>query len=116
MGSSIQDYAKKINSKITFIDCVSLLITTIFLLFLAIFLYYQQNILTIPVTYSVGSVTTITQDTVSDKRPFASISGKTYTFSWCMGADRVSSKNRVYFSNEEEALASGRRISKLCTK
>lgn len=116
MGSSIQDYAKKINSKITLFDCVSLLVTTIFLLFFVLFLYYRQKALRIPVTYTVGESETKSSVRYSNSSPFASISGKTYTFEWCMGSARVSAKNRIYFVNEEGAIKSGRRLSKLCTK
>ena len=116
MGSSIQDYAKKINSKTTLFDCVSLLITTIFLLSFTIFLYYRQKALSIPVTYVTGGEIVENNEIAGETLPFASISGKTYTFSWCMGANRVAVKNRIYFANEDEAIRSGRRLSKLCTK
>ena len=45
---------------------------------------------------------------------FASKNGKTYTFSWCQGANKIKEENKVFFSSEEEAVKSGRRLSKLC--
>jgi hypothetical protein len=52
----------------------------------------------------------------NDIRPFGSAKGKTYTFSWCQGSTRISSKNKIYFGSEEEAKGVGRRLSKLCKK
>lgn len=52
----------------------------------------------------------------SSSLPFASKQGKTYTFSWCQGAERIREKNKIFFDNEEAAQQSGRRLSKLCEK
>ncbi len=37
----------------------------------------------------------------------ASKNGKKYYFTWCSGASRISSKNRVYFNSTAEARARG---------
>ena len=116
MGSSIQDYAKKINSRLSFFDCMSILITTVFILLFSVFLYNEKKNNDIPVSYIVneeGLNSIVMHDEVL---PFASINGKTYTFSWCSGSSRISAKNRIYFKNEAEALATGRSLSKLCKK
>jgi hypothetical protein len=52
----------------------------------------------------------------TNSKPFGSKHGKTFTFSWCSGSDRILIKNKIYFSSSEEALASGRSLSKLCKK
>jgi hypothetical protein len=116
MGSSIQDYVKKINSSLTLLDCVSLLVTSIFLTSFLCFLYIQQREVSIPVSYESRKLEEGVSFSQGETRPFASILGKTYTFSWCMGSNRISLKNVVYFSSEEEALHSGRMLSKLCKK
>jgi hypothetical protein len=117
MGFSIQDYAKKINSRVSLLDCVSISVTTVFLLIFLGFLSIQQKNESIPVSYEVGkenfsSLVSATED----PRPFASRLGKTYTFSWCGGANRITIKNKIYFSDEDEAIQSGRTLSKLCQK
>jgi hypothetical protein len=115
MGSSIQDYAQKINSRLTFFDCISLLVTMVFLISLLLYLYLAKKEGGIPVSYNVANDTNgILQS--NDARPFGSVSGKTYTFSWCMGSNRISPKNLVYFLSEEDAIRSGRTLSKLCNK
>jgi hypothetical protein len=115
MGSSIQDYAKKINSKLTIFDCISLLITTVFLLCFLVYLYIEQKASNIPVSYILGKDEKVAASGAESK-PFGSKSGKTYTFSWCMGNTRILEKNKVYFVNEAEAQHGGRTLSKLCTK
>jgi hypothetical protein len=122
MGLSIQDYLKKINSSLSAADCISLLITMLFLGSFLIYLKMEHAKTSIPLSYTVGTST----DSIAhgegrpsdsqDSRPFGSSKGKTYTFSWCQGANRILVKNRVYFGSEEEAKQSGRTLSKLCSK
>ena len=122
MGLSIQDYLKKINSSLTRADCISLLITMLFLVSFLVYLKIENVKTSVPLSYVVGT----SPDSVSldkertsdsqDPRPFGSSKGKTYTFSWCQGATRILAKNRIYFSTEEEAKSSGRILSKLCQK
>ena len=50
MGSSIQDYAKKINSRLSFWDILSVFVTTLVLAIFAIFLYVKKENENIPVT------------------------------------------------------------------
>ena len=50
----------------------------------------------------------------TDTQIFASINGKTYTFSWCSGADKIKESNKIFFKSEEDAIATGRILSKLC--
>ena len=115
MGSSIQDYAKKINSRLTIFDCVSLLVTTVFLLCFLAYLYLEQKANDVPVSYIVGNEEIVSLSGAGSK-PFGSKNGKTYTFSWCSGSARISVKNKIYFTNEAEAKNSGRTLSKLCIK
>ncbi len=116
MGSSIQDYAKKINSKLSFLDCVSIFVTTLFILSFSVFLYNDKKNNTIPVSYIVGEEKYSSAVSYGETLPFASINGKTYTFSWCSGSGRISAKNRIYFKTEVDAVATGRTLSKLCKK
>ena len=115
MGSSIQDYLKKINSTITWHILISLLVTVFFLGLFLLFLYIKNNQGNIPVSY----IENVSQnnnkiDKNLDFRPFASINGKTYTFYWCQGGDKIKDINKIYFDNEEKAIKSGRFLSKLC--
>ncbi len=64
----------------------------------------------------VDEINTKNVDSNIESRPFASINGKTYTFSWCNGASVISPKNIIYFNTEKEAQNSGRTLSKLCKK
>lgn len=115
MGSSIQDYAKKINSKLSFWDILSIFVTTLALSVFAIFLYIKKGRENIPVSYISNSENNGIIDK-TDSRPFASRQGKTYTFSWCGGSNNISEKNKIYFENEDIAKSSGRALSKLCQK
>lgn len=115
MGSSIQDYAKKINSRLSFWDILSVSITTLALAIFAIFLYVKKENENIPVSYISNSENNGIIDK-TDSRPFASVNGKTYTFSWCGGSNNISEKNKIYFENEGLAKSSGRVLSKLCQK
>ena len=115
MGSSIQDYAKKINSRLTTLDCVSLLVTMVFLLAFLGFLTFERKQADIPVSYRVAtSAESIPPSSAS--LPFSSKNGKTYTFLWCQGAQMILVKNRIYYATKEEAEQSGKVLSKLCQK
>jgi c-di-AMP phosphodiesterase-like protein len=113
MGFSIQDNLKKINSRIPLSALVSLLVTTFFLTSFIIFLDAKEKRNDQPISYTEGRIEN-TPEKVVDSKPFGSISGTTYTFSWCQGSNRILPKNRVYFSNEQEAQTSKRTLSKLC--
>lgn len=114
MWTSIQENLKKINSYISWGDCLSLLTTTVFLATLISFLYIKKSDSYIPVKYIESGGNTSHID--GEPRPFASIGGKTYTFSWCQGSSVISEKNKIYFKSEEDAKNSGRELSKLCQK
>ena len=114
MLHSIQEYLKIINSRLTKLNCMSLLVTTICLALFTLYLYLDKNAENTAVSY-VQNESKFNTNT-SDSRPFASISGQTYTFSWCKGANNIILKNRLYFANEQEAKNSGRFLSKLCQK
>lgn len=115
MDSSIQEKLKKINSAITFADIVSLLLTALVLGLLCLYLYQKERDSYVPVTYEKSSSRS-TVEVPGVTRPFASKNGTTYTFSWCQGATMIKEANRIYFSSEEEAQASGRKMSLLCKK
>ncbi len=122
MWFSIQEYLKKINSRLTFVDILSLFTTLMFILTLLFYIQYQEYKNRKDVIYhvAVGDVIGVsdgnTTHGVTDARPFGSMKGKTYTFSWCQGSSRISSKNKIYFANEEEAKGRGRALSKMCKK
>ncbi len=115
MGSSIQDYAKKINSSLSFWDILSVFVTTLILAVFTVFLYIKKEKENIPVSYISNSENS-TGLIEKDSRPFASINGKTYTFYWCGGSNNISEKNKIYFTDEQNAKNSGRVLSKLCQK
>jgi hypothetical protein len=112
MNTIIQEYLKKINSKISLVDIYSILITTLFILGFIVYLYISK--IESPVTYikSNEEPKTLTNNSL----PFASVNGNTYTFAWCQGANVIKIKNRIYFTNENGAQQSGRSLSKLCQK
>lgn len=115
MGFSIQDYLKKINSRITALNCISLLVTTLFLLAFLGFLVFERKQTDIPVSYRVATSTeSVTSSSTS--LPFSSKNGKTYTFLWCQGAQMILVKNRIYYATKEEAERNGKVLSKLCQK
>ncbi|MFA6608692.1 MAG: hypothetical protein WCT07_02175 [Candidatus Paceibacterota bacterium] len=115
MGYSIQEYLKIINSRVAKLDYISLLITTVFLVSFSFYLYFYKNRENIGVSYS-SSDSNIMDINTSNQNPFASINGKTYTFSWCNGADKIKDFNKISFKTEEDAKNSGRTLSKLCQK
>ena len=117
MGYSIQEHLKKINSNLTLTDCLSLLVTTIILSAFVGYLYIEKSKTNIPVSYVKDTNQKVEVKIINNNtRPFASINGKTYTFSWCQGANVITDKNKIYFRTENEAQDSGRTLSKLCQK
>jgi hypothetical protein len=112
---SIQEYCKKINSRITIIDIASIAISALGLFLLYFYLLFHQKYTDKPIIYEEYTGT-YSAPLTSKALPFASVSGKTYTFSWCSGASRISDKHKIFFPNEESAKASGRYISKSCQK
>lgn len=119
MKCSIQEYLKKINSRLTLFNCLSLLGTVISLGGFLFFLYEQKKMNDTPVSYLEYKDKGVDNENVRigiDSRPFASVYGKTYTFFWCQGSQLISAKNRIYFVTESEAKSSGRTLSKLCKK
>ena len=111
--SSIQEYLKRINSKLTKLNCLSLFATAFCCLSFTGYLYLEKAGNNTPVSYIEGKFEKETSP-ATDSRPFASIKGKTYTFTWCQNSGAI--KKRVYFTSEEEAKMSGRVLSKLCQK
>ena len=113
MDSSIQDYAKIINRKLTITDCVSVFGTFLVLLGFLVFLVTKEVDASVPTVYTEG------EKEMAVPKPsdiFASKKGKTYTFSWCSGSKNISAKNKIFFHSEEDAKESGRVLSKLCDK
>ncbi len=122
MGYSIQEYLKKINSNLSSVAILSLFVTTTILALLFVYLNHKEDKSNIGVNYVIGTELAsplLDKDASAkemDPRPFGSSKGKTYTFTWCQGASRIASKNKIYFGSEEEARLVGRTLSKLCTK
>jgi hypothetical protein len=114
MGNSIQDYLKKINSRLSVFDAVSVVVTAVFLVILSVYLSWLFMLRQKPVTYTKGAAEE--RGSVGDSRPFGSRYGITYTYSWCQGNDRIKPENKVFFATIEEAESSGRTLSKLCAK
>ena len=132
--SSIQEYCKKINSALSFMEVISLLITTLFLAILLVWITVLKQSNYQEVIYSThsfiggekwaeNSLSKTGEDTggrttnqLQDTSPFGSKKGKTYTFSWCMGHTIITQNNKIYFATEEEARSKGRTLSKLCKK
>ena len=97
MGSSIQEIGKKINSGLSPFDSLSLSITSLFLAACAIWLMADSAKNTTPVTYIESEGTVLGE--VADNRPFGSVNGPTYTFSWCQGSSSILPKNKIYFTD-----------------
>lgn len=118
MDYSIQEYLKKINSWLSFYDCLSIFATALCVLLLSLYMYGTAHANTIETTYisNQNSEIMVQSITSNDSRPFASRKGKTYTFSWCSGSSRIASKNKIFFQSETEAQQSGRTLSKLCKR
>jgi hypothetical protein len=111
IGDSIPEFLRNINSRLTFLDCASILLTMVFLGGITGYLYMEKIRSQIPVVYIENTSNTV----ATDNRPFGSKNGTTYTFSWCQGANVILPKNKIYFVNENEAQNSGRSLSKLCS-
>lgn len=115
MLAIIQETLKKINSKITTIQIMSLLVTFFVVISFYICLYLEISGNNKPLIYKESN--DITGAGVNEKSTiFASINGTTYTFSWCQGANKIKEENKIFFSNEKEAINSGRRLSKMCNR
>lgn len=119
MGPSIQDYCKKINSDLTFTSIFSVFLVVVFLAGFIVYISYQESSLRKPISYTeatgMNASESVSNSSVQgNSRPFGSSKGKTYTFAWCQGSDRILEKNKVYFASEQDAKASGRTLSKLC--
>ena len=116
----IQDYLKKNNSRILKESLISLYITLILLIIFSIYIFYFYNKNTRSLVYRESILSDANISVKQTSLPaqvgkiFASVNGKTYTFSWCQGADKIKEENKVFFKTEVEAIASGRKLSKLC--
>lgn len=113
MLHTIPENLSKINSRISGTDAVSLAVTAFIILVFALFLIGQQEGEVAGVVYEPALHEEVKGE---DYRPFASVNGPTYTFSWCQGSDQIKQENIVYFANAEEAEKSGRTLSKLCQR
>ena len=102
---------RKINSSLTVFDCVSIFITTVFCVVMAVYFYESVKTKRVPVVYQVASSTS---EGNIDVRPFGSIQGTTYTFAWCQNGKAILQKNKILFKNEDDAKKHGRTLSKLC--
>ncbi len=113
--SSIQDYCKKINSRITYFDIASIAVVLIGIAVLVTYFHNEEQKMYKDVIYQEGSRTVVDVQKDSNQ-PFGSKTGTTYTFSWCQGSTRIKEKNKIFFSSEEDAEKEGRTLSKLCKK
>ena len=113
MWRSIPEILKRINSRLSAYDVISLAVMAIVLGSVALVIRIERQNEVLPVIYRQNGQVLGIQ---ADSRPFASKSGKTYTYSWCSGSTQIKPANKIYFANEGEAIASGRTLSKLCTK
>lgn len=111
----IQETIKKINRQI---DKTSLLSFSVTIILLIIFTFYINSQIkgdNTPVNYIENSnINTIIK--TNKTNIWASVNGITYTYSWCSGANNIKEVNRIYFASDEEAINSGKRLSKLCNK
>jgi hypothetical protein len=115
---SIQELLRKINSRLDIYDCLSIFVTAVIISGFSFYLFRDAQSNKLPITYTTAplNVSRTVEGASTDSRPFASKSGKTYTFSWCGGSANIKPTNKVYFADEVEAIRSGRRLSKLCAK
>ena len=115
IASSIQEYCKKINSRLTYFDIISISLIVSGIIFLSLYFQYSERKKYTDVIYQEGK--NLGLDVQKDRGlPFGSKTGKTYTFFWCQGSSRIKETNKIIFSNEEEASKAGRTLSKLCQK
>ncbi len=114
---SIQDYAKKINSRLSILDVIGVSSTSLILTGTTLYIL-TITVSASDVSYREGErVPQEASGSIPDANlPFASSKGKTYTFTWCSGSSKISTKNKIYFKTEAEAIATGRTLSKLCHK
>jgi hypothetical protein len=113
MAHSIQDYLRKINSRLSFFDCTAIAGTALVLAVLAFYIHGKRADARLPVIYRTNREVL---GATSDSRPFGSRKGTTYTYSWCSGSGQIKEANKVYFRDADAAEASGRTFSKLCNK
>lgn len=113
MPLTIPENLSKINSRLSAYDTASVAITAFIVLLFALYLIGKQEGEVAGVVYEPAQNEEMRGE---DYRPFASVNGPTYTFSWCQGADQIKRENIIYFANAEEAEKSGRTLSKLCQR
>ncbi len=113
MLAIIQENIKKINRQITFTDMVPFCVTLILIICFSFYINKENTGTMMDITYKENNVekTTIDHSTI-----FASINGTTYTYSWCQGANKIKEGNKIFFIDDQSAINSGRRLSKLCEK
>lgn len=113
MLRSIQEITIKINSRLSLMDEISLAVSALLIVCLALFMIAKDQKSRQDVVYTSSVKETLG---APDSRPFASKNGPTYTFAWCQGSDQIKQENIIYFANAEEAERSGRTLSKLCNR
>jgi uncharacterized protein YpmB len=109
---SIQDIVKNINRRLSFYDILALLILAALLLILTFTI--KVGVQPTTVSYEEGLDESSSSSDIAPLSIFASVSGKTYTYSWCQGASRIKEENKIFFRTEDEAKRTGRTLSKLC--
>jgi hypothetical protein len=120
IDTSIQDFLRKINSRILFyIHPAEALFFSALALFFLIFIITLSFI-----TKEDRHVFIYTEGKEEEASAqgkgsasfgyFGAKSGKVYYTSFCKAGSRVKEVNRVYFAKKEEAIGSGRTLSKLC--
>lgn len=114
MGTSIQDYLKEINSKVTYLDCASLTLSTVLLVLFVVIANRDASVGGLGLTYAQGDTHMGTSFSQDSTLPYGSISGTTYTYAWCRNSSQIKAKNKIVFANEADAVNSGRRISTFC--
>lgn len=113
VGSSIQEYCKKINSAISKYDIYGLTFVVAVLLVLYVYILTHEVNKKKEVTFSHLEASSSLENTTRNA-PFGSKNGKTFTYAWCKGSTRIKEANKVYFGSKEQAEKSGRSLSKLC--
>ena len=114
MLAIIQERLKKINSGTENEILISLCVTTtLFVFFIFYIVSFKQNN-NIALEYKEQTMISRNQTKDVNSQIFASMNGKTYTFSWCSGANKIKEMNKVFFKSESDAIATGRTLSKLC--
>lgn len=110
---SIQDILRNINRRLSVYDIYALICLLFILLGLIFMIRTKETMLSAPLVYNVAEEGSYFEASDSS-HIFASVSGKTYTYSWCQGASRIKEENKIFFKNEDEAKRTGRTLSKLC--